>query len=362
MAAIDYDAARALLLQLLDEAKLRHENTGSSLSSTALSTALDALFTSRTQSYREVLLGCGLARILDQSIDIRLPYIQQGAAAFNGRTLDEIVVNPILQEQLIPCSKGPYLATFRRNVSFVVDTEQGLRDKKGYRSLLDWLAALEIAKKKQAQELLINVLQRFLVLRDQSNVQVAKIGKLSLDQLTALVDALLKTKSGGLLPVLLVVAMLRAIKLRYSLDWNIESQGINVADKASGASGDITVRGANGDVVLAIEVTERPIEQARVVATFNTKIVNAGIEDYLFIHTQASPDANARRVAQNYLKQGHEINFVQVGLWVENNLATAGAKGRTEFIKAMVSLLEDRSVPASSKLSWNEIVKATISA
>jgi hypothetical protein len=44
----------------------------------ALEKSYDLLFESKTQAYREVLLGCILARLLDPKVDIRLPYVQQG--------------------------------------------------------------------------------------------------------------------------------------------------------------------------------------------------------------------------------------------------------------------------------------------
>jgi len=48
------------------------------------------------------LIGCALARLHDDEIDITKPYMNQGDDAFNGRTLDERVVNPFLQENEIP--------------------------------------------------------------------------------------------------------------------------------------------------------------------------------------------------------------------------------------------------------------------
>ena len=53
----------------------------------------ERLFASRTLAYREALIGCALARILDPRIDICLPYMNQGDDAFNGRTLDQTVVS-----------------------------------------------------------------------------------------------------------------------------------------------------------------------------------------------------------------------------------------------------------------------------
>jgi len=201
--------------------------------------------------------------MLDRSINIRFPYMNQGPDAFNGRTLDERVVNPFLQDRMIPCSKGPYLASFRRSVRFIPATAGGLRDKDGYNAFLEYITALEAANEAKARTLVLYLLYRFVVLRDAANISLSRISRFSLEQYQALMGRLLQVQSGGIIPVLLSVAMLHTIQRCYELQWEIAWQGINVADKASGVGGDITVT-QDGDIILAIEVTERPIEKARV--------------------------------------------------------------------------------------------------
>jgi hypothetical protein len=84
------------------------------------------------------------------------------------------------------------------------------------------------------------------------------------------------------MPVLLSVAMLRTINECFGLGLDIEYQGINVADAASGAGGDITAK-KDGTVLLTIEITERSISRGRVVSTFNTKISPNKLDDYLVL-------------------------------------------------------------------------------
>ena len=159
------------------------------------------------------------------------------------------------------------------------------------------------------------------MLRDEANIPLSRINRLSLEQYQSLLGQLLRVRSGGLIPVLLSVAMLRTIKAFYCLTWKIKWQGINVADRVSGAGGDITVT-ENGETILAIEVTERPIEKFRIISTFNTKIMTTGIEDYLFVYSGSPPSDDARQAARTCFTQGHEINFLQVIGWIVNNLAT----------------------------------------
>jgi hypothetical protein len=361
MPVIDYEEARALLATLFDEAECDFRTEAQPTVTQEVVDIATRLFSSTTQSYREVLLGCGLAKLLDPAINIRHPYMKQGADAFNGRTLDERVVNPFLQEKLIPSSKGPYLASFRRSVKFIAETADGLRDKDGYAALLDYLSALEKANPADIRELVKYLLVRFVLLREGSKIPLSRISRLSLEQYNELVTRLLQVQSGGLIPVLLSVAMLRTIKACYNLTWEISWQGINVADKASGVGGDITVKD-NDVIVLAIEVTERPIERARVVSTFNTKIVVGGIEDYLFVYSVAMPAVEARQAARTYFSQGHEINFLKISDWIVNNLGTIGGRCRGKFTEEVLKLFEARDVSSTVKIAWNDIVKAIVQA
>ena len=137
---------------------------------------------------------------------------------------------------------------------------------------------------------------------------LSRLQRISLEQYESLITSLLNTPSGGRLPVILVVAAFRTIKDYFGLEWVIDYQGINVADAATGVGGDITIT-HEGRIVFAGKVTERPLERARVVATFNTKIASYGIEDYLFFVRPETLAADARQQARQYFAQGHRSIF-----------------------------------------------------
>jgi hypothetical protein len=149
--------------------------------------------------------------------------------------------------------------------------------------------------------------------------------------------------------------MFETIKQFFNLDWEIEWQGINVADAASGAGGDIIIM-HQGNILLAIEVTERSVDRARVVSTFNTKIAPAGIEDYLFLVGATETSEEARNQARKYFAQGHDINFIQVCDWLIMLLATLGKAGRNIFNSSLMNLLDGPDVPKTVKIAWNESV------
>jgi hypothetical protein len=354
---IDYDTARTLLDETFAQLEAGLLQGVEVPAPEGSREGFDAVFTSKTQAYREALLGCALARIQDREVEIRVPYMGQGTRPFNGRTLDERVVNPFLFSKHVPCSRGPYLSVFRRSVDFRAATRDGLRDKPGYDAMLKLLEYLESAGEAQALAFLRYLLFRFLNLREAAVVPLARLQRISLEQYDPFITALLQVPSGGRIPVYLVVATFYAIKEYFSVDWEIEYQGINVADAAAGVGGDITIR-SKGVVVLAAEVSERPLHLSRVVATFNTKISPNAIEEYLFFVHLPGVDPTAIVQARQYFAQGHDVNFLEIKQWILMCLATMGRKGRDIFNRRLAALVDSAEVPRSIKVAWNDQIAA----
>ncbi len=353
MPAIDYAAAADLLS---DQFGIVEANLLNGLSKEVdgdVESASKRVFDSNTQAYREMLLGCVLARIQNESIDLRSPYVKQGPTAYNGRTLDERVVNPFLQRNRIPSTKGPLLSVFRRSVRLEPGTGEGLRDQEGFDALLKLVEHLEgTDNPERLKSFLRHLLERFVEVRSKSEIPISRLQRVSLSQYDQLLSSFLSVSSGGRIPVLLVEATFRAIATAFDLDWEVIVQGINVSDQAAGAGGDITIKQC-GSVLLAVEVTERSVDQSRMITTFQTKIAPNGIEDYLFLVTTDADD-RAIRQAHRYFSQGYEVNFLQVKDWMLIVLATIGAKGRQHFNRSLVGRLEDDDIPAGLKVAWNE--------
>lgn len=322
----------------------------------------DAIFATNINSYREALLGCTLAKIQNRNVNIRLPYVNQGPNAFSGRTLDEKVVNPFFQKHRIPCSGGPYLAMFRRDFRFDISKREGQRNKNVFDAFLIIIATLEsLNEETELRKFLVYLLYKFAKLREAAEVPLARLHRMSLEQYDSLIGSLLNTQSGGRLPVILVVAAFRTIRDYFDVDWNIEYQGINVADSQSGAGGDITIT-QNGQIVFAAEVTERPLELSRVVSTFNTKIAPLGIENYLFFIRPEKLSEEAREQGRQYFAQGHEMNFLEIKTWVLMSLASMGNRGREIFSSHLLALIGDASVPRAIKVAWNDHIQAVTTA
>ncbi|NLG83442.1 MAG: hypothetical protein GX493_02280, partial [Firmicutes bacterium] len=100
---IDFKEAGLLLSEEFTKAEKDYMDRKPPEVSEKAKQAAGVLFTSTVQSYREALLGCAIARIINPEIDIRSPYDKQGPRAFSGRSLDEKVINPFLTDRRIPC-------------------------------------------------------------------------------------------------------------------------------------------------------------------------------------------------------------------------------------------------------------------
>jgi SacI-like restriction endonuclease len=319
----------------------------------AMVAATERLFVSETQAYREALVGCTVAHILDPAVDIRLPATEHGENAFSGRSLADKGVTPFLRDRAIPISASPYLSSLRGGARFVAGGAPRIqRDKEGFDALVSIVDYVRGLSADEAKAYLRYLLRCFVQLREAGNITLKRIAKPNLEQLSRLVVGLLAVKSGGRIPALLATAMFQTLSDCHDLRWQVEFQGINVADKASGAVGDITIR--KGDVVLlGVEVTERPVDQTRVTLIFDQKISPSGLSDYLFI-TTIPPEDSALAIARNYTAVGHEMNFVPLAPWIRHNLATIGQACRGLFQAKMIELLSVQGVPSDLRVAWND--------
>jgi len=115
---IDSGAARDLLKTALDTAEEAYRDRSQPSAHEDIVAYTDCLFTSSTRAYREALVGCVVARYVDDRINIRHPATTTSKEAFSGRSLADQVVTPFLQESAIPVSKSPYLSSLRGGARF----------------------------------------------------------------------------------------------------------------------------------------------------------------------------------------------------------------------------------------------------
>lgn len=304
--------------------------------------SLDRMFASDTQAYREALVGCAVARLVDPTIDVRYPATAYGSNSFSGRSISDNVVAPFLQSKRVPVSKSPYLSSLRGGAKLIPGGQPRIqRDQASFDALVAAVEYLTTASPEEAEMLLRRLLYEFIQLRESANIGLKRIARPSVDQLDRIGGALLDLKSGGRIASFLTIAMFKALSDRFSLEWDVEFQGINVADKFTGAVGDVTIKKGEA-IVLGVEITERPVGKDRVSLVFEEKVSPSGLTDYLFV-TTAKPADDAIRAARNYTAVGNDMNFVNLAAWLHHLLATVGPGGRVQF--------QERSLNNSLKLA-----------
>lgn len=357
---VDRSISESLLSTAFEAAEEEHRTDApKSDFPSEITLATQRLFASATQAYRDALPSCVIARIVDDEIDIRLPATEYGANAFSGRSLSENVVTPFLRARGVPTSATPFLSALRGGAKFIEGGAPRIqRDKDGFDAIVKIVTYLVENNADIAKLYLRYLMREFIVLRESNRISLQRIAKPNLEQLRCLIVGLLTVKSGGRIASMLAVAMFQTLAECYGLGWQIEFQGINVADKSSGAVGDITIR-KDGIVVLGVEVTERTVDKGRVNWIFNEKVSPLSLPDYLFI-TTSKPDAAAFDAARNYTGVGHEMNFVQLSGWIVHNLATIGPKGRETFQAKMIDLINATGTPAEIKVAWNNKMNEAI--
>jgi hypothetical protein len=344
--------ATELLRELFELAEEDHRESAAVALPENIVAATGRLFRSETQAYREALVGCAIARILNQDIDIRFPATADGEHTFSGRSLADNVVTPFLRERAIPISASPYLSALRGGAKFMKGGEPRIqRDQQSFDALVSLVDYLRGLPAQEAKLYLRHLLRQFIELRESGSIALKRIAKPNLEQLARLIEGLLKVKSGGRIPAILATALFQTINECHALEWEIDFQGINVADKSSGAVGDITIR-KGAAIILGVEVTERPIDQARVTLTFNQKVSPSGLADYLFV-TTAKPEKEALDAARSYTGVGHEMNFVPLAPWLIHNLATVGPTCRATFQAKVIDLISAEGTSADLRVAWN---------
>ena len=102
------------------------------------------------------------------------------------------------------------------------------------------------------------------------------------------------------------------------------------------------------------------VSRTRVITTFNAKIADAEIRDYIFF---ARPDLKSGAIdqARQYFAQGHEITFVDVADWLRQILVTIGSDGRQLFVERILEALREDSTPGAMKVTWNSVATAVAS-
>lgn len=263
-----------------------------------------------------LVLTCALAKAHNPELDARKPYKEIGGDGyFSGRGLDEDYISDFIFEHKLPCNTTTaFLTPALRNITVPLSSSLSFagRPRELYTTVFQLLEDLESGN-VLAVDLLAETVRALLIFKNeqQQRFETLLAGiktahgaiPLSTETIVGLVESHLKGKGGSRLPVLVVAAAYEtAGALIGETARPLESH--NAADKQTGAIGDVEVILTNDDrVVTGYEMKTRRVSREDINLAVG-KIVDKGIDNYIFITTDVIEEDVKEYAAGFYEKTG----------------------------------------------------------
>lgn len=227
---------------------------------------IDGLVNSKVTSIRYALITQVVGKIADPRRS--LLYLQSGdgnPGAWNARSFCDKVIVPWVSDNqnVIGASSEPYASNPLRRVCIS-------QDMSDVRNVREWnrLVALFETWDGASPDKLYTLYRRCLAaiarrLADQSFEYSIPL-RISAGRTRALLEAFLSDQSSGFRPMVITAALMQVLGEGFSLFDRIDSQGVNEADVATGAPGDVMCYAEDGTLILAVEVKDRRLTLADV--------------------------------------------------------------------------------------------------
>lgn len=248
---------------------------------------VDRLVNSKVLSIRYAVLTQILGKIANS--DRSLLSLQLGTpnspSAWDARSFCSAVIVPWVADNhdVLGKSPDPYVSNPLRRPRLDQGTDQ-LRDKAEWEALVAFLLPLDSVDQNKLEATFVSCLVSTAKrLADQSfKYQIP--ARISLSQMLELIRSFVSETSGGLRPLAVTAAMMAVLGRAFSIFTSISSQGLNEADSASGALGDIMCLDSSGNIILAIEVKDRALTLADVrSATMKAETPVDSLRNLLFV-------------------------------------------------------------------------------
>ena len=181
--------------------------------------------------------------------------------------------------------------------------------------------------------------------------------RLALDHLTNLLDSFLNQPSNGLRPLVVTTALMGTLGEGFGLFPQVESQGLNEPDAATGMPADVMCYGPDGDLRLAVEVKDRDLTLVDIDATL-AKARRNELANVMFtapgIRQQDEAEVRAR-VADAWA-MGTNVYRVTIGDLVRSTFALLGEEWRVRFARAIGAELDRRVAEHRHRRDWSDLL------
>ena len=267
--------------------------------------------------------------------DVVVPWVQRNQNVL-GRSTDPYVNNPLRRPRL--------------------DVNMG-----SLRSRAHWEALNEILSDADNDTAVSELLDRCLHsvarrLAKQTVVYPVPL-RISLDQLTTLLNRYLSAPSGGTRQQIVSTALLRTLGTAFSIFSRVEAQGVNEPDAASGAPGDVLCYGFDDSLTLAVEVKGNRLRLVELESTI-IKARASGVANVLFATPGFAPndqDAIKSRVSEEWV-QGSNLYQIPIQELARNSFMLLSEEWRVTLLREICTELDHRATQPSDRIEWADLL------
>ena len=325
---------------------------------------IDELITCGVVSIRYALLTQLLGKLVDPQRDALS--IQRGEAAaadaegrWDARSFCQANVVTWVAEagQVLGTSPDPYVNNPLRRQRLDEGYEPR-RDRNLWDRLVEILNEVQQRNGVEFTEARLRQCLASLVRRyNELTVQFDVPQRISLDDTVGIVANYIAEPSGGERPQVIVAALMGTLGEGFGIFDEVVRQGINEADAADAAPGDVICY-QEGAQVYAVEVKDRTVTLLDVDSAIG-KARRAGVTELLFAST--SPQTDDPDVAERVKREfGLGINIYQLPIdtLLRVTLAIAGEGSRYHFLTLVGQELNDRVTQPVHKLAWQGLLQS----
>lgn len=324
--------------------------------------SIDVLANSGTVAIRYALLTQLLGKIADPSRDIlTLQLAASIPGAWDARSFSTAVVVPWVtdNQNVLGTSQEPYASKPLRRER-LERVMPNVRDKQGWEQLVELLDGLQDADHATLVKAFRRVLNALVRRLAGQSFGYAIPQRISLPAMSKMLTEFLDTPSGGLRPLAVTTALLRTIGEALGLFSRVEGQGINEADVAGGAPGDVVCYCSDDPtrICLVVEVKDMDLTLAHVQSsTRKAKQADLGLTSLLFAvpSTRSSDHEAIEALTRREWASGLNVYMTGVVPLMEASFMLLGEAWRVNLVREIAAELDDRQ-DQPARRSWHDLL------
>ena len=307
---------------------------------------VDVIVNSDVSSIRYAVITQLLGKIADPTRSVMALQLRgSGQGAWDARSFATAVVLPWERDnqQVIGKSPDPYVSKPLRRPR--LDDDTNVRSKAEWARLVRFLEPLETAPLAEVERAFRRVLDAFCRRMAGQSFSYPIPKRISQAHLEQIVSVFLDRSSGGLRPLAVSAALFKTLGEGFGLFAEVRSQGINEADSASGAPGDVACYDSDGSLCLAVEVKDTGLTLKHVQeSSLKAKQYGDGLANLLFavpgIHQADSPDIDT--LADRNWAAGLNTYVVTIRALIAATMVLLDESWRIRLIREIGRELDER--------------------